>query len=42
LTNKKYAADSNISANLAGVNTAALHYPGDGRALYMGVEVKLD
>jgi len=42
LTNKKYAADSNISANLVGVNTAALHYPGDGRALYMGVEVKLD
>ena len=42
LTNKKYAADSNISANLAGVNTAALHYPGDGRALYLGVEVKLD
>lgn len=42
LTNKKYAADSSISANLAGVNTAALYYPGDGRALYLGVEVKLD
>ena len=42
LANKKYAADSSISANLAGVNTAALYYPGDGRALYLGVEVKLD
>ena len=42
LTNQKYAADSSISANLAGVNTAALYYPGDGRALYLGVEVKLD
>ena len=42
LTNQKYAADSSISANLAGVNTGALYYPGDGRALYLGVEVKLD
>jgi hypothetical protein len=24
------------------VNTAAQYYPGDGRALYLGVEVKLD
>jgi iron complex outermembrane receptor protein len=42
LTNKKYAADSNISANLAGVNTAALYYPGDGRAIYFGIEAKID
>ncbi|WP_310625139.1 TonB-dependent receptor [Limnohabitans sp.] len=42
LTNKRYAADSNISANLAGVNTAALYYPGDGRAFYFGIEAKFD
>ena len=42
LTNKKYAADSSISANLGGVNTAALYYPGDGRAIYFGVEAKID
>ena len=42
LTNKKYAADSSISANLAGVNTAAMYYPGDGRAVYFGIEAKID
>lgn len=42
LTNKKYAADSNISANLAGNGSGALYYPGDGRAIYFGVEAKLD
>ncbi len=42
LTNKKYAADSSISANLGGVNTAALYYPGDGRAIYFGIEAKID
>jgi iron complex outermembrane receptor protein len=42
LTNKKYAADSSISANLAGVNTAAMYYPGDGRAIYFGIEAKID
>lgn len=42
LANKKYAADSNISANLAGNGSGALYYPGDGRAIYFGVEAKLD
>lgn len=42
LTNKKYAADSSINANLAGVNTAAMYYPGDGRAIYLGIEAKID
>jgi iron complex outermembrane receptor protein len=42
VTNKKYAADSSISANLAGVNTAAMYYPGDGRAIYFGIEAKID
>ena len=42
LTNKKYAADSSISANLSGVNTAAMYYPGDGRAIYFGIEAKID
>lgn len=42
LTNKKYAADSRISANLAGVDTAAQYYPGDGRAIYFGVEANID
>ena len=42
LTTKKYAADSSISANLAGVNTAAMYYPGDGRAVYFGIEAKID
>lgn len=42
LTNKKYAADNNISANLAGVGTGALYYPGDGRAIYFGIEAKID
>lgn len=42
LANKKYAADINISANLAGNGSGALYYPGDGRAIYFGVEAKLD
>jgi iron complex outermembrane receptor protein len=42
LTNKKYAADSSIAANLAGNGAGALYYPGDGRAIYFGVEAKID
>ena len=42
LTNQKYAADSNISANLASNGAGALYYPGDGRAIYFGIEAKID
>ncbi len=42
LTNKRYAADTNISANLAGNAAGALYYPGDGRAIYFGIEAKID
>jgi iron complex outermembrane receptor protein len=41
LTNKKYVADSSIAANYASnPNGAAYFYPGDGRAIYFGVEAK--
>lgn len=43
LTNKKYAADSNIAANYSSnPNGGAYYYPGDGRAIYFGVEAKID
>jgi iron complex outermembrane recepter protein len=42
LTNKKYVADSSIAANLASNGAGALYYPGDGRAIYLGVEAKMD
>jgi iron complex outermembrane receptor protein len=42
LTNKKYAADSNISANLNGNGAGALYYPGNGRSIYVGIEAKID
>lgn len=43
LTNKKYAADSNIAANYASnPNGGAYYYPGDGRAIYGGIEVTMD
>ena len=42
LTNKKYAADSNISANLNGNGTGALYYSGNGRSIYVGVEAKVN
>lgn len=42
LTHKKYAADSNISANLAGNGSGALYYPGNGRSIYVGIEAKID
>lgn len=43
LTNKKYAADSSIAANYANnPNGGAYYYPGDGRAMYFGIEAKID
>lgn len=42
LTNKKYAADSNISANLNGNGAGALYYSGNGRSIYVGVEAKVN
>jgi iron complex outermembrane receptor protein len=43
LTNKKYAADSNIAASYSSnPYGGAYYYPGDGRAIYFGVEAKID
>lgn len=43
LMNKKYAADFSIAANYsANPNGGAYYYPGDGRAIYFGVERKID
>ncbi len=42
LTNKKYAATTNIAANYtANPGDGRRYYPGDGRSIYMGIEVKL-
>jgi iron complex outermembrane receptor protein len=43
LANKKYAADSSIAANYSSnPYGGAYYYPGDGRAIYLGVQAKLD
>jgi len=45
LTDKKYAATTNISANYTALATAGdgrRYYPGDGRAIYFGIEAKID
>jgi iron complex outermembrane receptor protein len=45
LTDKKYAATTNISANYTAPATAGdgrRYYPGDGRAVYFGIEAKFD
>jgi iron complex outermembrane receptor protein len=43
LTDKKYAATTNISANYTAiVNDGRRYYPGDGRSVYVGVEAKFD
>jgi len=45
LTQKKYAATTNIGANYTAPATAGdgrRYYPGDGRSLYAGVEVKFN
>jgi len=43
LTDKKYAATTNIAANYAAVpGDGRRYYPGDGRAVYLGVEAKFD
>ncbi len=45
LTDKKYAATTNISANYTAPLTAGdgrRYYPGDGRSVYVGVEAKFD
>jgi iron complex outermembrane receptor protein len=43
LTNKKYAATTNIAANYtANPGDGRRYYPGDGRSVYVGVEAKFD
>lgn len=43
LTDKKYAATTNISANYTAVpGDGRRYYPGDGRSAYIGVEAKFD
>ncbi len=43
VTNKKYAGTTNISANFNGVGPASgAYYPGDGRALYVGIDAKFN
>jgi iron complex outermembrane recepter protein len=44
LSNKKYAGTTNISADYSTTNKATLaaYYPGDGRALYAGVQAQFD
>ena len=45
LTDKKYAATTNIGANYTASATAGdgrRYYPGDGRSVYVGVEAKFD
>ena len=42
LTRQKYAATTNIAASYATAPLGAYYYPGEGRALYLGVEAKLD
>lgn len=42
LANKKYAATTNIAASYAAAPAGAYYYPGDGRAIYLGVDAKLD
>jgi iron complex outermembrane recepter protein len=45
LTDKKYAATTNISANYTAQATAGdgrRYYPGDGRSMYVGIEAKFD
>lgn len=42
LSNKKYAATTNISSNYFGGTAAAVYYPGDGRSVYVGLDKKWD
>jgi iron complex outermembrane receptor protein len=43
LTDKKYAATTNIAANFtAAPGDGRRYYPGDGRSVYVGVEAKFD
>jgi iron complex outermembrane receptor protein len=42
LTDKKYAATTNIAASYASSPTGAYYYPGVGRSVYVGVEAKFD
>lgn len=43
VTNKRYAGTTNISANFNGVGPASgAYYPGDGRALYVGIDAKFN
>jgi iron complex outermembrane receptor protein len=42
LTNQKYAATTAIAATYASAQTGRYYYPGDGRAIYVGLEAKFD
>jgi iron complex outermembrane receptor protein len=43
LTNKKYAATTNIAANYASMpGDGRRYYPGDGRSVYVGLESKFN
>lgn len=42
LTDKKYAATTNIAASYASNPAGAYYYPGVGRSVYAGVEAKFD
>jgi len=42
LTDKKYAATTDIGANFGGNSQSRAFYPGDGRSFYAGVEKKWD
>ena len=42
LTNQKYAATTAIAATYASAQTGRYYYPGDGRAIYFGLEAKFD
>ncbi len=42
LTHQKYAATTAIAATYASAQTGRYYYPGDGRAIYVGLEAKFD
>ena len=42
LTNQTYAATTAIAATYASAQTGRYYYPGDGRAIYVGLEAKFD
>jgi len=42
LTNQKYATTTAIAASYASAQTGRYYYPGDARAIYVGLEAKFD